>query len=91
MVPYSTKFYSFILGYEIWSNSLISECQKWCSGTQYVGKLDESDSILPSYKEGLYMTGFYLVTKSTTTKVHIEYLIYDFVGTLVLNYTMFSK
>ena len=80
LVPYSTKNYSFILGYEIWSNSLISECQKWCSGTQYLGKKDETDSIEPSYKEGLHMSAFYLVTKSTTTKVHHEYLIYDFIG-----------
>ena len=58
MVPYSTKFYSFILAYEIWSNSLISECQKWCSGTQYLGKKDETDSIEPSYKEGLHMSAY---------------------------------
>ena len=70
---------------EVWSNNLISECQKWCSGTQYVGKKDETDSIELSYKEGLHMSGFYLVTKSTTTKVHSEYLIYDFIGKSVLN------
>ena len=68
---------------EVWSNNLISECQKWCSGTQYLGKKDETDSIEPSYKEGLHMSAFYLVTKSTTTKVHHEYLIYDFIGTYI--------
>ena len=83
------KNYSFILGYEIWSNSLISECQKWCSGTQYLGKKDETDSIEPSYKEGLHMSAFYLVTKSTTTKVHHEYLIYDFIGTYINNTSSF--
>ena len=80
LVPNISNFMCFTLAHEVWSNNLISECQKWCSGTQYVGKKDETDSIEPSYKEGLHMSGFYLVTKSSTIKVHIEYLIYDFIG-----------
>ena len=42
-------------------NRATSECQKWCSGIQYVGKTKKSDAIEVTYQEGQHMYGFYLV------------------------------